>query len=365
VMASYFAGFLAGSKYAEHLLARVGHIRVFAGLASTASSAVLVHAVFVSPVTWGLMRFVSGMCMAGLYVVAESWLNDLATNATRGRILSVYMLVTMGGLTAGQFMLDLANPDGFELFVLSSILVSASLVPVVLSASSSPPLSVPEPLSLRELARLVPTGVVTSFWVGTSAGVIMGLSAVYAVNVGMSSGRVTTFLAAPLVGSVVFQWPIGYMSDRVSRRAVMFWVAVVASAVCLALTIVAAGSWPALLLMFALGGMTFPLYSLTIGYTADWLPVAKLNSASAALVRTNGVGAVLGPLLGAAAMSATGASAFFWTLVFAHTVIAAYIGYRIVVADAPPVQNRRRFVAIPVRASAMAFNLISRRRRRS
>ncbi len=364
VMASYFAGFLAGSKYAEHLLSKVGHIRVFAGLASTASSAVLIHAVFVSPITWGLMRFVTGMCMAGLYVVAESWLNDLATNATRGRILSVYMLVTMGGLTAGQFMLDLANPDGFELFVLSSILVSASLVPVVLSASSSPPLSVPEPLSLRELTRLVPTGVVTSFWVGTSAGVIMGLSAVYAVNVGMSSGRVTTFLAAPLVGSVVFQWPIGYMSDRVSRRAVMLLVAVVASVVCLALTIVGAGTWPAIALMFALGGMTFPLYSLTIGYTADWLPVAKLNSASAALVRTNGVGAVLGPLLGAAAMSATGASAFFWTLVFAHGVIAAYIGYRMVVAEAPPIQNRRRFVAIPARASSVALNLIARRRRR-
>jgi len=365
VMAAYFAGFLAGSKFAEHLLSRVGHIRVFAGLASTASSAVLVHALFVSPITWGVMRFVTGMCMAGLYVVAESWLNDLATNATRGRLLSVYMVVTMGGLTAGQFMLDLANPDGFELFVLSSILVSASLVPVVLSASSCPPISAPEPLSLRELARLVPTGVVSAFWVGTSAGVVMGLSAVYAVNVGMSTGRITTFLAAPLIGSVILQWPIGYISDRVSRRAVMFWVAITASAVSAALTLVGAGSWEAIALMFVLGGMTFPLYSLTIGYTADWLPVAQLNGASAALVRTNGVGAVFGPLIGAAAMSATGASAFFWTLAFTHSVIAVYIGYRLIVAEAPPQEYNRRFVAIPARASSVAFGLITRSRRRS
>jgi len=364
VMASYFAGFLAGSKYAEILLSRVGHIRVFAGLASTASSAVLIHAVFVTPVTWGAMRFVTGMCMAGLYVVSESWLNDLATNATRGRLLSIYMVVTMGGLTAGQFMLDLANPDGFELFVLSSILVSASLVPVVLSASSSPPLAVPEPLSLKELARLVPTGVVSSFWVGTSAGVLMGLSAVYAVQVDMSAGRITTFLAAPLVGSVALQWPIGYASDRVSRRAVMLVVAAAASGVCVLLTAADPGGWLMLTLMFLLGGMTFPLYSLTIGYTADWLPVAKLNGASAALVRTNGVGAMLGPLIGSVAMSAGGVVAFFWTLVFAHAVIAVYIGYRIVVAEAPPVQHRRRFVPIPARASAVAFNLIARRRRR-
>ncbi len=365
VMAAYFAGFLAGSKYAEHLLSRVGHIRVFAGLASVASSAVLVHALFVSPITWGLMRFVSGMCMAGLYVVAESWLNDLATNATRGRLLSVYMVASMGGLASGQFMLDLANPDGFELFVLSSILVSASLVPVVLSASSSPPISVPEPLSLRDLIRLVPTGVVSSFWVGTAAGVLMGLSAVYAVNVELSSGHLTSFLAAPLVGSVVLQWPIGYISDRMSRRGVMFWVAAAATVFGAVLTIVPVGGWVAIGLMFLIGGMSFPLYSLAIGYTADWLPVSKLNGASAALVRANGVGAVLGPLLGAAAMASLDPSAFFWTLAFSHGVVAVYIGYRIVVAEAPPVDRHRRFVAIPARASSVALNLIARRRHAS
>ncbi|NCG22881.1 MAG: MFS transporter, partial [Actinobacteria bacterium] len=104
VMAAYFGGFLAGSRYSEYMLARVGHIRVFAGLASMASSAVLIHALFINPLTWGAMRFVTGMCMAGLYVVAESWLNDLATNKTRGRLLSIYMVVTMGGMTAGQFL---------------------------------------------------------------------------------------------------------------------------------------------------------------------------------------------------------------------------------------------------------------------
>ena len=151
-MAAYFAGFLFGSRVAESLIANVGHIRVFAGLASMASTAVLIHALFIDPVTWGLMRFVTGLCMAGLYVTEESWLNDLATNATRGRLLSRYMIVTMGGMTIGQFLLDVADPDGVKLFLLASVLVSASLIPVVLSASSNPPLVVPERMSLRELA---------------------------------------------------------------------------------------------------------------------------------------------------------------------------------------------------------------------
>ena len=218
VMAAYFAGFLFGSRVAESLIANVGHIRVFAGLASMASTAVLIHALFIDPVTWGLMRFVTGLCMAGLYVTEESWLNDLATNATRGRLLSRYMIVTMGGMTIGQFLLDVADPDGVKLFLLASVLVSASLIPVVLSASSNPPLVVPERMSLRELASIVPTGIFTTFFSGAPVGILIGLGAVYAVAVDVPDSRLAAFLAAPLFGSMLLQWPIGWISDRASRR---------------------------------------------------------------------------------------------------------------------------------------------------
>jgi MFS family permease len=363
VMACYFAGFLVGSKSAERLLVHVGHIRVFSALASSASAAVLMHALFVSPLTWGLMRFVTGMCMAGLYVVAESWLNDMATNATRGRLLSAYMIATMGGLTAGQFLLEVADPDGFELFVLSSILVSASLLPVTLSASSAPPSGIPEPLSFRELARHVPTGVISAFWVGTSAGVLMGLGAVYAVAAEVPEERISTFLAAPLIGSFLLQFPIGWISDRISRRTVMFWVAATASALASLLTLVTPGSWLAIALMVLLGGTIFPLYSLTIAFTADWLPQAQLTPASAALVRVNGVGAVFGPLVAAPLMAVASPVMFFWTLVATHAVIAGYIAWRVVFRDALPAERQGAFVAFPARGSAVAANLIGRRRR--
>lgn len=363
VMACYFAGFLVGSRSAERLLGQVGHIRVFAALASSASAAVLMHALFISPFTWGLMRFVTGMCMAGLYVVAESWLNDMATNATRGRLLSAYMVATMGGLTAGQFLLEVADPDGFELFVLSSILVSASLLPVTLSASSTPPASVPEPLSFRELARNVPTGVLSSFWVGTSTGVLIGLGAVYAIAAGVPDSRISIFLAAPLVGSFLLQFPIGWISDRISRRTVMLWVAASASGLAAILAVVSAGSWLAIALMFLLGGTVFPLYSLTIAFTADWLPQSQLTAASAALVRVNGVGAVFGPLAAAPLMAFASPSMFFWTMVVTHGLIVAYISWRVLFRDALPVERQRAFVAYPARASAVAANLIGRRRR--
>ncbi len=363
VMASYFGGCFVGGLYSQRLISQVGHIRVFAALASLASGASLLHVLLISPLSWGLMRFVTGMCIAGLFVVAESWLNDMATNATRGRLLSMYMVATMGGMTAGQFLLETADTSGFKLFVLASLLVSASLVPVTLSASSNPPLGVPEPLSTRELTRNVPTGVISTFWVGTSAGVLIGLGAVYAVTVEIPNSRIPVFLAAPLVGSIVMQWPIGWMSDRVGRRLVMWWVATAATAICVALALIDPQSWPVIALVFGLGGMTFSLYSLTIAYTADWLPQSQLTAASAALVRVNGVGAVFGPLVVAPAMALSSPQAFFWALVATHGLIAAYISWRVLFRDPVPKELQRVFVVYPARASAVASNLIGRRRR--
>ncbi len=364
VMAAYFGGFLAGSRYAEFLLARVGHIRVFAGLASLASTAALVHAVFVNPVTWGLMRVATGLCMAGLFVVCESWLNDLSTNQTRGRMLSLYMVATMGGMTLGQFLLYLADTDGPELFMLSSVLVSAALIPVALSASSNPPLMVPEAMSVNELFRVLPTGIVGAFLNGAAVGIMTGLGAVYAVAVDVPTERIPYFLAAPLFGSLVFQWPIGLLSDRVPRRGVMASAAFLAGLLCIVLAATADGSWLAIGLMAALGATSFPLYSLNIAYTADWLPNSKLTAASAVLVRINGIGALMGPLLATAVIAMTRSVAYFWTMSLMNFLLVGFLVYRIAVVDAPAVNRQRSFVAFPARASTVAIGLMRGQRER-
>jgi MFS family permease len=362
VMASYFAGFLAGTSFTERALRAVGHIRVFAALASTASSAVLVHTVIVDPIVWSLMRFVFGACMAGLYVVVESWLNDLSTNATRARLLAVYMVVSMGSLGVGQLMLNVADPSGFSLFVLASVLVSMALVPVTLSASSAPPLVVPEPMNLRALVRVVPSGVFSSFCVGAALGTLLALGAVYGSAVGMSPARISVFLAAPMVASVLSQWPIGLAADRFPRRAVMIAVAVVAAAAAASLLVMPDGSNGAIVAMFVVGAAGYPLYSLTIAYSMDWLPQEQMMGASAALVRINGVGSLVGPLVTAGLMAAFSPHMYFVMLCGAHALIAVFLGYRALVRDALPMERQRRYVAFPARATAAAAALARRSR---
>lgn len=200
IMAGFFAGFLLAPSLVIQMLRRVGHIRMFAGLASTASSAVLARSVPVSPIPWTSMRFVFGFCVAGLYIVIESWLAEMTTESNRGRTMAIYMMVWLAGLGGGQYLIALADPNGFELFVVSSVLVSMSLVPIALVSATAPSVETTEKVTVRELVRIVPTGVVGSFMGGASVGIVLGLGAVYATTIELSIERTAVFLVAPMAG---------------------------------------------------------------------------------------------------------------------------------------------------------------------
>ncbi|MFT7476217.1 MAG: MFS family permease [Verrucomicrobiales bacterium] len=356
ILAAYYAGFLLGSRFTIRALGKVGHVRVFAALASLASTAFLIHSILVNPPTWLLMRFVTGFCMAGLYVVTESWLNDQTTPETRGRTLSLYMVVTMGGVTGGQFLLNVADPNSFELFIIASVLVSMSLVPMALSEASAPAIPQQATLPFRDLLRIVPTGVVTMFFSGAAAGSLFAFGPVYASRIGMNNAQISLFLSAALVGSLVFQLPIGALSDKISRRAVMAGCALIATVA----SIVGLGTgtgFGATAALFAIGATSFPLYSLAIAYTNDWIEDHQRVGAAGLLVMINGVGAILGPLFAALLMSLFEPSAYFWSLIITHGAIFLYFLVRIVIRDALPVDEQSTYRPYPARSSAIATSI--------
>lgn len=356
IMAAYFGGFLVGSKAAIRLVGNVGHVRVFAAFASLASTVSLIQAVAVHPAVWAPTRFITGVCMAGIYVVAESWLNDLATPRTRGRLLASYMIVSMGGIAIGQLLLVTASTLDVTLFIVASVLISVSVLPISLSTTSTPPIVEPEPMSLRDLLSVAPTGVISMFFIGMGAGVLLGMGAVYATRIGLDSRETAVFLGAPIIGAVVFQFPLGYLSDIVPRRGLLAIVSMSGVLVSLALTLVEQSSAIGTLFMFLLGGCMFPLYSLSIAYTNDWIPVSKMVAASSSLVMVNGAGAVIGPLL-AAGLLGVSDSSFFYILAVTHGVIATYVGYRILVKEAPPTSSQRPWAPISSRATSVISEL--------
>ncbi len=363
-MASYYVGFLLGSRIAPKTMERVGHVRVFAALASLASASPLVHSVFVDPLLWGAMRFVFGFCMAGLYVVAESWLNQAATNQTRGRLLSVYMLVMMGGLGAGQFLIGIAAPTGFKLFVLASLLVSLAVVPISLSQGKAPAFHAPETLSATKLWQLAPLGVVGGIGAGLTSGALVGIGPVYATRVGFSSTEVAWVIGAALAGSLLWQWPIGLMSDRVPRRRAVLLIAALGALVAAA---GAQSSTPSLrdllVVMFFLGGLTFPMYSVVLSHINDIISYNQAVAASSLYVFVSGLGAIAGPLLAALALEGIGVPGFFVVIGGAHALVAIYTLFRITVTPAAVSRDEQTpWRPFPARAGVVLARLTKVRR---
>ena len=358
LMSGYFAGFLGGSMLAPKLVARVGHVRVFAALASLASSAILIHVVWIDPATWTLIRLVTGFCYAGLYVVVESWLNDQATNRTRGQLLSIYMVVTLGGAAAGQGLLNLADPAGAKLFILVSVLISLSLIPMLLSTGRTPPFAAPRPVGIRELYRVSPTGVVGYFGAMLAAGAYFGMGAVYGREIGLSVRDISVFVSLILLGGMFLQWPLGRLSDAWDRRQVLTAVTFLAALFALLASMAAERSLLALFALTALfGGTTLPMYSLCIAYINDYLERDQIVPASGTLVLIGGIGAVFGPISAAFAMQAFGAEGFFWSLATIHAAIGAFALYRMTRRPALPRAEQGSYVAVAPRVTPVSSAL--------
>lgn len=354
VMTGYYAGFLVGSWLAPKILERVGHIRVFAALASIASASILVHAIFVDPWTWGAMRLATGFAYAGLYVVAESWLNDRATNETRGQILSIYMIVTLGGMALGQLLLNAGDPGDFQLFILISVLISVALVPISLTATRAPDFEAPTPVGLMELYSISPLGIFGSFANGVAAGTVFGMGAVYAGLSGMNTAQTSLFMGAIITGGMMMQWPIGWLSDIFDRRRVIAAVAVTAAGLAAIGAYAELPFWGEVLVALAFGGASLPMYSLCGAHTNDYLKPDQMVGASSGLILINGLGAALGPGAVSAAMEFVGPDGFFWWLATIFLVIGAFALYRMARRQSVPLADQGSFVAMPPRGSMIS-----------
>ena len=359
VMSTFYLGFLLGSIMTPRITIKVGHIRVFAAYAALSSAAILVHALIVAVPVWVAMRLISGFCFAGLYIVAESWLNDRASNETRGKLLSLYMVVTYIGVGAGQLLLNLANPLDFELFILVSILISVAVVPLLLSAGSPPTFHDSVRISLLQLFRLTPLGIVSMFAVGMVTATFFALGPVYAQRIGLNIRDTSYFMTAAVVGTVLLQGPIGALSDRFDRRVILTLVTLLTAASALVCIPAEQVSTQVLFLAIALfGGLAFPLYSVCIAYTNDHLKPNQMIAASGALVLVGGLGAVTGPILFAALMDNFGNHALFWSIAVVHGLTGLFALYRMASSTPVPLDKQLPSTATAVHPSGSAIESI-------
>lgn len=357
IMSAYFVGFLGGSRIAPDLIRRVGHVRVFAALASFISAVLILYPVITEPAAWALGRVVIGFCFSGVYVTAESWLNNSATNENRGKALSIYMIVQMAGIVTAQGMLAMGDPSGYVLFVISSVAVSISFAPILLSISPTPAFDTTKPMSLRELYKLSPLGCVGMFLMGGVFSAQFGMSAVFGIEAGMSIGQISTFVSTIFIGALIMQYPIGWVSDRMDRRVLIMGISLVGG-VGAVLGFIFEQNFPLLLAAaFLLGGMANPLYALLIAYTNDFLEHEDMAAASGGLIFINGLGAITGPLIIGWLMGQIGPGGFFLFLAGLMFALAAYAVYRMTQRAAMPSDETGSYMPVSPSASPVVVEL--------
>jgi MFS family permease len=344
LMSAYYLGFLLGSLRAPSIIQRVGHVRAFAALTALASMTILVHSVLVDPWVWGFMRLLTGFSVSAIYVVAESWLNQAADNRNRGQLLSLYMITMLAGLAAGQFLLNLSDPAGFELFTLISILISLAAIPILLSASPMPAFASARPVSIASLYRLAPTGLVGSFLINTSYAMVLGMGAVYASRLGMQVSEVSLFMAMLVLGGMLLQWPLGKLSDSIDRRTVIAASAGAALVFALASALLGFTSNNShLLLALLFGACCFPLLALYLALTNDQLEVDQATGASSTLLLVGGMGASIGPFLVSLTMDRWGPASFFYSLMVMVGLMAVHALYKRLTDPYPATGESTRF----------------------
>jgi MFS family permease len=343
IMSGYYLGYFVGANIIPNLVSKVGHIRVFAAFASMASLAILIHAIFINPYIWTLGRFLTGFSLIGVYIVVESWLNDRATNRNRGSVLSIYMFITFVGMGVGTLLLNFNKPDQYEPFILISLLFSIALVPILLTKRSAPKFKKISFIKVKQLYKISPLGTVSMFCTGLIHSAVFGVGAVYAAKMNFTIFEISLFLFLITMSGAIFQWPIGYLSDRQDRRLIIIASSFIASIFCV-LSVLTVGESPATMNLLSLfggihktlffifvtlyAGVALPLFTLNLAYVNDFIPKEKFVAAGAGLQIIFGLGAMGGPLLCSVFMSKYGANGFFIFLGIFHTVIGLFGLYR-------------------------------------
>ena len=324
IMSAYFAGFLFASQSVPNLLRRVGHVRVFAALGSTISAVLILYPALAEPWVWTIGRVVIGYCFCGVYITAESWLNDASSNENRGKALSLYMIMQMAGIVSAQYILVLGDVSGFILFIIPSVLVSLAFAPILLSVSATPKFESTKPLNIRRLIDASPLACVGMFLLGGVFAAQFGMSAVYGTRVGLSVPQISAMVSITYVTALFLQYPIGWLSDRMDRRILIIGIAFVGGLGAMVSFLIPGNFGLILFSAAVVGGMSNPLYALLIAYANDYLDREDMAAASGGLLFINGLGAIAGPLLVGWVMDSFGVNGFWGFISVLLLGLAAY-----------------------------------------
>jgi len=359
IMSGYFIGQLVSSIVVPKQIKKTGQIRTYAAYASIASTSILIQILFIEPPVWFVARFLSGFCIAGIMIIVEGWLNSISSNENRGQIFSIHMIVVWGGLALGQGLFAVDDPAGVSLFLLASILLSVSLIPILLTEIKAPETEAQESLGLRALWKASPSGVATIGLSGLASAGFFGVGTIYAVKAGFSVSETALFMTLFIGFGAVSQWPLGWLSDKIDRRKVILLCCVSVISICIVLTSFEFTNTTLLILSALVGAFTLPLYSLAVAQANDRLEPKQMISASGTIVLVFSVFAALGPFTMSYFLELFEMFGFMLYMGIVHLVIAVTVLMMMMINQNVEESEQTNFQVMGQRPSVVAMEVIA------
>ncbi|WP_428610230.1 MFS transporter [Sedimenticola sp.] len=357
IMAGYYAGYIVGTLSVPRMIRNVGHIRAFAAFAAVGASASLAFGLIIHPWVWLVLRILSGLCVVGLYMVVESWLNEQSAGPARGRIFSFYMMSTLVALGAGQLLLLAGDTTQLTLFALAAILISLGVVPVAITRVHEPRIEQEVSAKFTELLRASPLGFIGALSAGLVNGAFWGMTPVFGQRLALEEGQIAMLMSATILGGALLQWPIGHLSDRLDRRVVLTVTSLATATVAAVTALIVIRGYPGLIgSAFLHGGLMFSLYGISVAYAYDHLEQGQVLEATRGLLLIYGVGALSGPLLAGIAMDLFGPVGLPVVSATTATILALFGLYRMSRRAATPVAEQTEFVPL-VRTSPVVLEM--------
>jgi len=361
VFSGYFIGYLFSSIQCPKLIKNVGHIRVFAAFASLGSIAILLHWIVINPIAWLIFRMITGFSFAAIYIVCESWLNDRADNKSRGQLIGFYMIVLYFSTSAGGMLVNLRTTTDAHLFILTSLLISLALVPILLTKKPAPDFSTPKFLSLKELYTKSPMAFVGSFSIGMVYSALFGLMGVFGAKIGLSIFQISILVFVNMFVGAIFQYPVGKISDKYDRRTILLSLNLIAIASLIFIYLLGSLSFNLLLVFIGIhSAVSLPYYAVVISHMNDFLEKDEIVSGSSTLTLVNALGMVMGPMLASGFMAYFGAYGYFLYMIVIYCLVAPYNFFRIRVGRTSNIyEENTPSMIVPRTASPVGMQLAS------
>lgn len=326
VTSALYVGILLGSLKIDRLIARIGHVRAYLLFAILSAIIPLFQSLWIDAWFWAALRLIGGICLAGFFIVIESWLLILAPPALRGAVLSIYLAVLYGALSAGQFLINLADPFGPYPFYIAAALTALSMLPILIGNVQAPKLEASEtPIEFLRFFKLSPLGFLGGVISGMLLATVYGLLPVYASEVGMTVSEIGTLMAILICGGLSLQWPMARLADKGKRRLVLNAASFLSALFGLVIA-VQSPIHPVSLLILAwfFGAFSFTIYPLSMAYVCEKIEESQIVSATGGFVLSYGIGAIAGPLAAPLFMEWFGSSGLFYFLALITLSLGLY-----------------------------------------